>query len=72
LVETLDHQLVGLTERGRIHIEILRLNRPQLIASRARYHQQAIRQAWETLMDRRFAALEAEIALLRRQLGERG
>ena len=71
LVEALDHRLVGITEQGRIHIEVLRLNRPQLIAHRARQYEEAIRQARDTLIDRRFAAMEAEIALLRRQLGER-
>jgi hypothetical protein len=68
LVESLRYLLVPLTERGRVSITVLRLNRPALVARRRQIHREAERQEILTELLRRFEALEAEISLLRQRL----
>jgi hypothetical protein len=68
-VESLDHRLIPLTERGRVHIRILHLNRPELIASRSQRHDVSIHRSEQEISEQRFTLLEAEVRLLKQHLG---
>jgi hypothetical protein len=64
-VESVQHILVPLTERGHLHIEVLHLNRPQLIVRRRRIYRENDHADAVTELLRRFESLEAEVRRLR-------
>jgi hypothetical protein len=63
IIERVDNVMVPLTERGGLHIELLHLNRAELVANRRNRLREAIEQ--ERLADQRRAS-EAIVAELRR------
>lgn len=68
VVEQIDHTLIGLTERGRIHIALLHLNRPELIATRRRRHYSVLLGTQYELLIRRLDTVEVEMRLLSEQI----
>ncbi len=67
-VESITHVLVPLTERGRVHIGVLHLNRPELVNRRQRDHRERDRDAVLRDLTERFSGLEAEIRRLQGRL----
>ncbi len=68
LVESIQHLLVPLTDRGRIYIAVARLNRPETVERRRQVYQIAQRQEILTELIQRFESLESEIVQLRKSL----
>lgn len=68
LVESVHHQLVALTARGRIYITVLHLNRPELVAQRQLRYRQTLTNAILHELLNRFGDLEIEIRKLQQQL----
>ncbi|GAB4459477.1 MAG: hypothetical protein OHK0029_22140 [Armatimonadaceae bacterium] len=68
LIESVTHHLIPLSGRGRVYIQVLHLNRPELVEQRRlRYRQQMTDRVLQELMER-FIQLEAEIKNLQEQL----
>lgn len=62
LTEQGDHRLAPLTERGRLHVDLLRLNRPELIAARRRRARAVEAEARLASLQERMERLEALIS----------
>ena len=60
-VERLDHNLVPLNERGRLHIDLLRLNRAEQIATRRRRYRTSENEAAISGMQHQFEAMQTDI-----------
>lgn len=67
-IETIQHILVPLTDQGRQYIEVLNLNRPEVIAHRRRNFREAERESGIGELLRRFDTLEMEIRRLRESI----
>lgn len=68
-----DGHLTGLTKRGRFHIELLHLNRPQLVESRLKrlqqqYIQKQMKIAERTILHNQVRIKELEMEVLRLQV----
>jgi hypothetical protein len=68
IVERLDNVLIGLTQRGRLHLAILHLNRPELVIARRRRHRLTLADMLYQQTQERLDTMEAEIRRLSEQI----
>lgn len=68
LVESVKNVLVPLTPRGQVYIQMVRLNRPELVERRRRDYRQQLRQELLSELIQQFESLEQEIRQLRSHL----
>lgn len=61
-VERIDHRFVGLNDRGRLHITLLRLNREAQIAARRRRHTISLNTGRFEEMQHQFGVMQSDIS----------
>lgn len=66
-----DGTLLGLTETGRFHLEVLRLNRPSLVRHRLEKQRRSREESRRSEMLTSLAAIQREIAALQQRLRDR-